>query len=63
MDTESYYGNMLIAFGANFTYKLGGKNRANFHFDIPTRNHSDSGGRHPDHRPGTIRGSQRFELD
>ena len=40
MDTESYYGNMLIAFGANFTHKLGGKNRVNFHFDIPTRNHS-----------------------
>jgi len=40
MDTESYYGNMLIAFGANFTHKLGGQNRVNFHFDIPTRNHS-----------------------
>ena len=40
MDTESYYGNMLIAFGANFFRKLGGENRVNFHFDIPTRNHS-----------------------
>ncbi len=40
MDTESYYGNMLIAFGANFMRTLGGENRAPFHFDIPTRNHS-----------------------
>ena len=40
MDTESYYGNMLIAFGANFFRKLGGENRVNFHYDIPTRNHS-----------------------
>ena len=30
MDTESYYGNMLIAFGANFFRKLGGQNRAEF---------------------------------
>ncbi len=40
MDTESYYGNMLIAFGANFVRILKGENRAPFHFDIPTRNHS-----------------------
>ena len=40
MDTESYYGNMLIAFGANFMRGLDGENRVNFHFDIPTRNHS-----------------------
>ena len=40
MDTESYYGNMLIAFGSNFFRKLGGENHAKFHFDIPTRNHS-----------------------
>jgi 2,5-dihydroxypyridine 5,6-dioxygenase len=40
MDVESYYGNMLIAFGANFMRTLGGENRAPFHFDIPTRNHS-----------------------
>ena len=40
MDTESYYGNMLIAFGANFMRGLDGENRAPFHFDIPTRNHS-----------------------
>ena len=40
MDTESYYGNMLIAFGANFMRSLEGENQAPFHFDIPTRNHS-----------------------
>lgn len=40
MDTESYYGNMLIAFGSNFFRNLGGENRVPFHFDIPTRNHS-----------------------
>ena len=40
MDVESYYGNMLIAFGANFMRTLGGENRAPFHFDIGTRNHS-----------------------
>ncbi len=40
MDTESYYGNMQIAFGANFFRMLGGKNRSRFHFDIPTRHHS-----------------------
>jgi len=40
MDSEGYYGNMLIAFGANFFRNLGGKNRANFHMDVPTRNHS-----------------------
>ena len=40
MDTESYHGNMLIAFGANFMRGLDGENRAPFHFDIPTRNHS-----------------------
>lgn len=40
MDTESYYGNMLIAFGANFMRGLDGENRAPSHIDIPTRNHS-----------------------
>ena len=40
MDAESYYGNMLIAFGANFMRGLAGENRVPFHFDIPTRNHS-----------------------
>ena len=40
MDTESYYGNMLIAFGSNFMRGLDGENRVPFHFDIPTRNHS-----------------------
>lgn len=40
MDTESYYGNMLIAFGANFMRGLDGTNRTSFHFDIPTRSHS-----------------------
>jgi 2,5-dihydroxypyridine 5,6-dioxygenase len=40
MDAESYYGNMLIAFGANFFRNLGGQNHTDFHLDIPTRNHS-----------------------
>ena len=40
MDVESYYGNMLIAFGANYMRGLDGENRVPFHFDIPTRNHS-----------------------
>ena len=40
MDVECYYGDMLIAFGANFMRGLDGENRAPFHFDIPTRNHS-----------------------
>ncbi len=40
MDAESYYGNMLIAFGSNFTLGFRGKNACRFHFDIPCRNHS-----------------------
>jgi 2,5-dihydroxypyridine 5,6-dioxygenase len=40
MDAECYYGNMLIAFGSNFFRNLGGENHVDFHFDIPTRNHS-----------------------
>ena len=40
MDAESYYGNMLIAFGTNMFRRLGGTNRSRFHLDIPTRNHS-----------------------
>lgn len=40
MDAESYYGNMQIAFGSNFTSDLGGKNVCKFHIDIPCRNHS-----------------------
>jgi len=40
MDSESYYGNMQIAFGSNFTSDLGGKNVCKFHIDIPCRNHS-----------------------
>jgi 2,5-dihydroxypyridine 5,6-dioxygenase len=40
MDSEGYYGNTLIAFGDNFFRNLGGQNRANFHMDVPTRNHS-----------------------
>ena len=39
MDTESYHGNMLIAFGSNCCRELGGQNQVDFHFDIPTRNH------------------------
>ena len=37
---ELLYGNMLNDFCANFFRKLGGENRANLYFDIPTRNHS-----------------------
>ena len=40
MDAESYYGNMQIAFGSNFTSDLGSKNVCKFHIDIPCRNHS-----------------------
>lgn len=40
MDSESYYGNMQIAFGSNFALDLGGKNYCKFHIDIPCRNHS-----------------------
>jgi 2,5-dihydroxypyridine 5,6-dioxygenase len=40
MDSESYYGNMLIAFGSNFFRNLGGENHVGFHLDVPTRNHS-----------------------
>jgi 2,5-dihydroxypyridine 5,6-dioxygenase len=35
MDLESYYGNMLIAFGSNFVSTLGGERRCGFHIDIP----------------------------
>lgn len=40
MDSESYYGNMQIAFGSNFMDAFKGKNVCRFHFDIPCRNHS-----------------------
>jgi len=40
MDAESYYGNMLIAFGTNSFFGTKGKNVCKFHFDIPCRNHS-----------------------
>jgi len=40
IDTESFYGDMLIAFGRNFFRNLGGANRVPLHLDIPTRNHS-----------------------
>ena len=40
MDSESYYGNMQIAFGSNFMLAFKGKNVCRFHFDIPCRNHS-----------------------
>jgi len=40
MDSESYLGNMLIAFGSNFMLAMKGKNVCSFHFDIPCRNHS-----------------------
>jgi 2,5-dihydroxypyridine 5,6-dioxygenase len=40
MDGESYYGNMQIAFGANFFRQLGGTNVCNFHIDIPCLNNS-----------------------
>lgn len=40
MDAESYYGNMQIAFGANFFRQFGGQTRSGFHLDVPTRNHS-----------------------
>jgi 2,5-dihydroxypyridine 5,6-dioxygenase len=40
MDGESYYGNMQIAFGANFFRQLGGTNVCNFHIDIPCLDHS-----------------------
>ena len=40
MDSESYLGNMQIAFGSNFMLSLKGKNLCDFHFDIPCRNHS-----------------------
>ena len=40
MDAESYYGNMQIAFGSNFTRSLGGNNVCKFHLDLPCRNHS-----------------------
>jgi 2,5-dihydroxypyridine 5,6-dioxygenase len=40
MDALSYYGNMMISFGSNFYRNLGGKNTVDFHFDVPTRNHS-----------------------
>jgi len=40
MDSESYLGNMQIAFGSNFMLGMQGKNVCRFHFDIPTRNHS-----------------------
>jgi len=40
MDSESYYGNMQIAFGSNFMFGLKGENVCKFHFDIPCRGHS-----------------------
>lgn len=40
MDSESYYGNMQIAFGTNYFRQFGGQNRGRFHLDVPTRNHS-----------------------
>jgi hypothetical protein len=40
MDVESFYGNMLFAFGQNFFRMLGGENHCDFHLDVPTRNHS-----------------------
>jgi 2,5-dihydroxypyridine 5,6-dioxygenase len=40
MDAESFYQNVLIAFGSNFFRNLGGDNHAAFHFDIPMRNNS-----------------------
>jgi 2,5-dihydroxypyridine 5,6-dioxygenase len=40
MDSESYYGNMQIAFGTNYFRQFGGQNKGRFHLDVPTRNHS-----------------------
>lgn len=40
MDAESFYGNMQIAFGSNFSFNMEGKNVCSFHLDIPCRNHS-----------------------
>lgn len=40
MDAESFYGNMQIAFGSNFSRFLKGENKVSFHLDLPTRNHS-----------------------
>jgi 2,5-dihydroxypyridine 5,6-dioxygenase len=40
MDAESFYGNMQIAFGSNFSRFLEGENKVAFHLDLPTRNHS-----------------------
>ena len=40
MDAESFYGNMLIAFGSNSMRMLGGENRTASHVDVPTRGHS-----------------------
>ncbi len=40
MDAETFMGNMQIAFGSNFTRKLGGNNKTKAHIDIPCRNHS-----------------------
>jgi 2,5-dihydroxypyridine 5,6-dioxygenase len=40
MDAESFYGNMLIAFGSNSMRMLGGRNRSSSHVDVPTRGHS-----------------------
>lgn len=40
MDSESYLGNMQIAFGSNFSTDMGGQNVCRFHIDIPCRNHS-----------------------
>jgi 2,5-dihydroxypyridine 5,6-dioxygenase len=40
LDTESFYGDTLIAFGRNFFRGLSGENRVPLHLDIPMRNHS-----------------------
>ncbi|BCB84226.1 M29 family metallopeptidase [Phytohabitans suffuscus] len=39
MDSEGYYGNMMIAFGASAGGHSDGTNETSFHCDIPTRNH------------------------
>lgn len=39
MDAESFYGNMMIAFGASAGGFSDGTNETSFHCDIPCRNH------------------------